>query len=232
MNGVEEILHNIKTMPSTMKKLGVIQFFSWFAFFTMWSMATPALTEHVFNSPKPDSDLITGDAYATADLAFNNAADLVGSAMGMYGLSSMAFALILTFIASRVNINRKLIHLVSLIIGGLGFIMMLYCDSATSLNLCFVAIGFAWGSILSMPYAMLSSTLDPNKMGVFMGLFNMFIVIPQIVAAVGGINFAYKTFLGDSIINTMLLAGISLIIAGLANLLITEPEAIKYQGDA
>ncbi len=232
MNGLNEIIHNIKTMPSTMKKLGIIQFFSWFAFFTMWSMATPALTEHVFNSPKPDSNLVTGDAYTTADLAFNNAADLVGSAMGMYGLSSMAFALILTFIASRVNINRKLIHLISLIIGGLGFIMMLYCDSATSLNLCFVAIGFAWGSILSMPYAMLSSTLDPNKMGVFMGLFNMFIVIPQIIAAVGGINFAYKTFLGDSIINTMLLAGISLIIAGLANLLITEPEAIKYQGDA
>lgn len=229
MNGLNEILDNIKSMPLTMKKLGVIQFFSWFAFFTMWSMATPALTEHVFNSPKPEAGSMSEEAYALADLAFNNAADLVGSAMGMYGLSSMAFALILTFITSKFNINRKLVHLVSLMIGGLGFIMMQYCDSVSMLNLCFVAIGFSWGSILSMPYAMLSSTIEPEKMGVFMGLFNMFIVIPQIVAAVGGINFAYKTFLGDEIINTMILAGISLVIAGFANLLITEPEAIKYQ---
>lgn len=231
MNGLREIFNNILEMPTTMKKLGVIQFFSWFAFFTMWSMATPALTEHVFNAPKPDSNLMNADAYAAADLAFNNAADLIGSAMGMYGLSSMAFALILTLIASRYNINRKIVHLASLMIGGMGFIMMQYCENASMLNLCFVAIGFAWGSILSMPYAMLSSTIDAKKMGVFMGLFNMFIVIPQIVAALGGINFAYKTFLGDSIINTMVLAGISLIIAALANLLITEPKAIRYQGE-
>jgi len=229
MNGLNEIITSISRMPSTMIKLGVIQFFSWFAFFTMWSMATPALTEHVFNSPKPDSNLITGDAYVAADLAFNNAADLVGSAMGTYGLSSMVFALILTFITSKYNINRKFVHLFSLLIGGLGFVMMQYCDNAISLNLCFAAIGFAWGSILSMPYAMLSSTIDPNKMGVFMGLFNMFIVIPQIVAALGAINFLYKTFLGEAIINTMILAGISLIIAAVANLLITDPQAIKYQ---
>lgn len=80
-----------------------------------------------------------------------------------------------------------------------------------------------------MPYAMLSSAIDPKKMGMYMGLFNMFIVIPQIVAAVGGINFAYKTFFGDSIINTMLLAGACLVISGLCNLLITNPAAIKYQ---
>jgi len=230
-NGVKEIFHNIIMMPTTMKKLGVIQFFSWFAFFTMWSMATPSLTEHVFKSPKPVSGTLGDSEYQAADLAYNNAADLVGSALGMYGLSSMAFALILTFLAYKYNINRKFIHMTSLIIGGIGFIMMQYCDNILMLNLCFVAIGFSWGSILSMPYAMLSSTIDPDKMGVFMGLFNMFIVIPQIFAALGGINFAYKTFLGDDIINTMLLAGISLIIAGLANLLISEPEAIKYLGE-
>ena len=79
---------------------------------------------------------------------------------------------------------------------------------------------------------MLSSTIDPKKMGIYMGLFNMFIVIPQIVAAVGGINFAYKTFFGDNIINTMLLAGSCLIIAGISNLLITDPSVIKYQASA
>lgn len=228
-NGVSEIFKNIMTMPRTMVKLGVVQFFSWFAFFTMWSMATPAITEHVFSAPKPDSKLITGEAYKIADLAYNNAADLVGSAMGTYGLTSMLFALLLTFITRSYNINRKLVHMASLIIGGLGFFLMLSTKDQTMLHLCFALIGISWGSILSMPYAMLSSAIDPKKMGMYMGLFNMFIVIPQIVAAVGGINFAYKTFFGDSIINTMLLAGACLIISGLCNLLITNPAAIKYQ---
>ncbi len=231
LNGLEEIFQNIVTMPKTMAKLGVVQFFSWFAFFTMWSMATPALTEHVFNAKKPEEGTVSPDAYALADLAYNNAADLVGSAMGMYGLSSMAFALLFTFVASKININRKFVHMGSLIIGGIGFIMMQFCTDAFMLNLCFVAIGISWGSILSMPYAMLSSAIDPNKMGVFMGLFNMFIVIPQILAAIGGVNLAY-TFLGDEVINTMIFAGISLCIAGLSTLLITNPNAIKYQSSS
>lgn len=236
MNGVSEIFKNIAGMPKTMVKLGVVQFFSWFAFFTMWSMATPALTEHVFNAAKPDGSLFNMNngseaaAYKAADLAYNNAADLVGSAMGTYGLSSMAFALILTFAASRVNINRKWVHLFSLIIGGLGFLMMTQAQDQSTLHLCFIAIGFSWGSILSMPYAMLSSAIDPNKMGLYMGLFNMFIVIPQILAAVG-LNIIYTTVFGEETINAMVLAGVCLIIAGLSNLLITNPNAIKYQGE-
>ncbi len=231
INGLQAIITNIITMPTTMKKLGVVQFFSWFAFFTMWTMATPALTEHVFNAPKPDSDSLSGAAYQAADLAYNNAADLVGSAMGTYGLTSMLFALILTFITRRYNINRKLVHMGSLFVGSLGFILMLSTKDQVMLNVCFACIGISWGSILSMPYAMLSSAIDPKKMGIYMGLFNMFIVIPQIIAAVGGINFAYKTFFGEAVINTMLLAGVCLIISGLSNLLITNPQAIKYQGE-
>ncbi len=228
VNGLKSIFENIFSMPRTMVKLGVVQFFSWFAFFTMWSMATPALTEHVYNSPKPDAGSMSADAYKVADLAYNNAADLVGSSMGVYGLSSMLFALILVFVSRSYNLNRKYVHLASLIIGGLGFFGMQYASETLHLNICFALIGFSWASILSMPYAMLSSTIDPKKMGVYMGLFNMFIVIPQIVAAIGGINFAYKTLFGDAVINTMLLAGLCLVIAGLSNLLITNPNAIKY----
>jgi len=226
--GFKEIFSNIFNMPLTMKKLGVIQFFSWFAFFTMWSMATPALTEYVFNSPKPVQDSMSEQAYVAADLAYNNAADIVGSAMGTYGLSSMLLALILVFLTNKININRKLTHLICLITGGIGFLLMTQCQSESMLNLCFALIGISWASILSMPYAMLSSAIKTDKMGVYMGIFNMFIVIPQIVAGAGGINFAYKTFFGDEIINTMVLAGASLIIAGLCNLLITKPEVIKY----
>ena len=245
---ITDLLESLKEMPSTMKKLGLIQFFSWFAFFTMWSLSTPALTEHVFKSPKPNSkeyakldangDELKNDQkevvflndskekeYKEKDKTYNNAADLVGSATGVYGLSSMAFALLLTFYTTKNKINRKYIHMGSLILGGLGFIYMFYATPST-LMYSFILVGFSWGSILSMPYAMLSSSVNPKKMGMMMGLFNMFIVIPQIIAALGGINFLYK-LIGVAHINAMLLAGISLIIAGLCNFLITDKNAIS-----
>ena len=112
-----------------------------------------------------------------------------------------------------------------LILGGFGFLLMYFIPNPKILTLSFILIGFAWGSILSMPYAMLSSSVDPNKMGVIMGIFNMFIVIPQIIAALGGINFL-SNLLGDESINSMIVAGISLIIAGFCNLLITNKNAI------
>jgi len=232
---ISDILGNIGSMPLTMKKLGVIQFFSWFAFFTMWSLANPALTEHVFHTPIPiasefDMTIVAqADAFNIANTAFQESSNLVGSAMGVYGLSSMVFALVLVFYTRKRRINRKYVHMISLILGGVGFILMHY-TSPENLKYCFVLIGFAWGSILSMPYAMLSSSVDPKKMGVIMGIFNMFIVIPQIIAALGGINFV-AGLLGDEAINAMTVAGISLIIAGLSTFLITNKNAISYQGD-
>ncbi|WP_299667726.1 MFS transporter [uncultured Polaribacter sp.] len=232
-NFIPDILNNIGSMPTTMKKLGVIQFFSWFAFFTMWSLANPALTEHVFNTPVPIetafnmADAVQGEAFKIANTKFQESSNLVGSAMGIYGLSSMVFALLLTFYTAKRNINRKYVHMFSLILGGVGFLLMNYA-SPENLKYCFVLIGFAWGSILSMPYAMLSSSVDPKKMGVIMGIFNMFIVIPQIIAALGGINYV-SSLLGEKAINAMTVAGISLVIAGFCNLLITNKNAISYQ---
>ncbi|MFD0991887.1 MFS transporter [Tenacibaculum geojense] len=231
---ISDIVNNIGSMPATMKKLGVVQFFSWFAFFTMWSMANPALTEHVFQTPVPVEANYNMDvpaqieAYNTANTAFQKSSNLVGSYMGVYGLSSMAFALFLAFYTSKRRINRKYVHMLSLILGGVGFIMMKFIPSHEYLNISFILIGFAWGSILSMPYAMLSSSVDPKKMGVIMGIFNMFIVLPQIVAALGGVNFV-SNLLGSEAINAMTVAGISLILGGLANLLIVNPNAITYQ---
>jgi maltose/moltooligosaccharide transporter len=245
---IPDLITSLKEMPSTMKKLGLIQFFSWFAFFTMWSLSTPALTEHVFNSPKPDVKeyarldaegkelkdankkvLFLNEAkeqeYKAKDKVYNDAADLVGSSTGIYGLSSMAFALLLSFYTLKNKINRKYIHMVSLILGGLGFLFMFFATPST-LFLSFILIGISWGSILSMPYAMLSSSVNPKKMGMMMGLFNMFIVIPQIIAALGGINFLYK-LIGEEHINAMILAGISLLIAGLCNFSIRDKNAIS-----
>jgi maltose/moltooligosaccharide transporter len=245
---IPDLITSLKEMPSTMKKLGLIQFFSWFAFFTMWSLSTPALTEHVFKSPKPDVkeyaklgtngkelkdenkkvlflDVAKEQEYKTKDKVYNDAADLVGSSTGVYGLSSMAFALLLSFYTLKNKINRKYIHMASLILGGLGFLFMFLATPST-LFLSFILIGISWGSILSMPYAMLSSSVNPKKMGMMMGLFNMFIVIPQIIAALGGINFLYK-LIGEEHINAMILAGISLLIAGLCNLSIRDKNAIS-----
>jgi maltose/moltooligosaccharide transporter len=228
----QEIKDSYSEMSGTMLKLGIIQFFSWFAFFTMWSMATPALTEHVFNAPAPLQKNFNMEIAAekthfeTLNLAFQNASDSVGSAMGLYGLSSMAFALLLTFYSSRMKVNRKWVHLFSLVCGGLGFISMSFLPNPSYLNFSFILIGFSWGSILSMPYAMLSSSVKEEKMGLMMGMFNMFIVIPQIIAALGGVNVLSKIF-GNGAIAPMLLAGTSLVIAGLCNLLITDPKVTK-----
>jgi maltose/moltooligosaccharide transporter len=219
-----------------MWKLGVVQFFSWFAFFTMWSFATPALTEHVYHAAMPQH----GDAdFDAKNHLYNQAANSVGSSMGMYGLSSMAFALLLTLVTAKKGINRRLIHMLSLLAGGLGFLLMtkangpvpnndpdsfVYITNDGILNLAFALIGISWGSILSMPYAILSSAVKPEKMGISMGIFNMFIVIPQIVAALGGINWAYKTILGHDIINTMVLAGIALILGALSTFMLPKQQ--------
>ena len=221
--GAGEILGFIREMPPVMAKLGAVQFFSWFAFFTMWSFATPALTEFVFGAPLPMEGV---EGYAAKSAAYNEAANAVSSAMGVYGLSSMVFALVLSVWTSRRGINRRMTHLVSLVLGGVGFLSMSWWTPETAGNLTwsFALIGLAWGSILSMPYAMLSGAIAPEKMGVGMGVFNMFIVIPQIVAALGGINWAYKTMLGDDAIQTMVLAGISLCVAGTLNLIIREND--------
>ena len=228
-----EVFGYIRSMPKTMIKLGVIQFFSWFAFFAMWSLANPALTEHVYQSPAPieaNFDFTNPNeeaAFQTQNTAFQKASNLVGSNMGVYGLSSMAFALLLSFYTAKRTINRRMIHMGSLFIGGFGFIAMYWFPDPSLLKYLFACVGIAWCSILSMPYAMLSSVVDTKKMGISMGVFNMFIVLPQIVAALNGVNFAASLF-GDAAVFALVAAGTSLFISGFCNLLITEKNAVRY----
>ncbi|MFM8685976.1 MAG: MFS transporter, partial [Bacteroidota bacterium] len=227
LHGIQEIFAQMGHMPAVMWRLGLVQFFSWFAFFTMWSFATPALTEHVFGAPMPDAGAADYDA---AFGAYNVAANKVGSAMGLYGLSSMGFALILTLVTAVRSINRRLIHGLSLTSGAMGFGLMALAGPQYPelLNLSFGLIGLAWGSILSMPYAILSSHVAPDRMGISMGLFNMFIVIPQIVAALGGVNWAYKFIFGEAVVHTMSLAGLSLLLGALSGLVL--PGTKQSQG--
>jgi len=226
-HGIQEIFVQMGQMPAVMWRLGLVQFFSWFAFFTMWSFATPALTEHVFGAPMPDAGAADYDA---AFGAYNVAANKVGSAMGLYGLTSMGFALVLTLVTAVRSINRRFIHGLSLTFGAMGFGLMALAGPQYPelLNLSFGLIGLAWGSILSMPYAILSSHVAPERMGISMGLFNMFIVIPQIVAALGGVNWAYKFIFGEAVVHTMSLAGLSLLLGALSVLVL--PGTKQSQG--
>ena len=169
-NFASEIIGHVLHMPAQMRSLGVVQFFSWLAFFSMWSMATPGLTEHVFKAPAPNPAAFDmaipaqAAAFQSANAAFQDAADLVGSYMGYYGLSSMLVALLLSFIAARRPLNRKAVHAVSLVLGGIGFLSMWAVPNPAWLILSFALVGVAWASILSMPYALLSSCVPAQKL--------------------------------------------------------------------
>ena len=139
----KDFIQSISSMSSNMLKLGLIQFFSWFAFFTMWSMATPALTDYVFHAPAPNKTEYNLEIssqkleFEHLNGVYQNAADQVGSDMGVYGLSSMAFALIVVFYSAKRSVNRKFIHLSSLVLGGIGFIYMKFIPDPSYLWICF-----------------------------------------------------------------------------------------------
>lgn len=227
---VAEVLHHVIHMPAQMRRLGAVQFFSWLAFFAMWSMATPGLTEHVFKAPAPDPaafDMAVpaqAAAFQSANAAFQDAADLVGSYMGYYGLSSMLVALLLSLYAARLPLNRRAVHAGSLVLGGLGFLSMWFVPQPGWLILSFALVGVAWASILSMPYALLSSHVPADRMGIYMGIFNMFIVIPQIVAATL-LGPVLRAFFGNQPIFALVISGASLLLAALSLLRVQEHTA-------
>jgi maltose/moltooligosaccharide transporter len=191
-------------------------------------MSTPALTEHVFKTPAPNANLFDmtvaaqAEAYKVADAAFQNSANLVGSYSGYYGLSSMLVALLLSFYAANFVLNRRRVHFVSLVLGGIGFFSMSVVSAPVYLIGSFALVGVAWASILSMPYALLASSIDHKKMGLYMGIFNMFIVIPQIVAATL-LGPVLKNVFGNQSIYALIISGASLIIAAICLIGVREP---------
>jgi len=234
---VGEILHDIAHMPRQMLAIGTVQFFSWLAFFSMWSMATPALTEHVFKAPAPDpaaydmADAAQAAAFAAANGGFQDAADLVGAYMGYYGLSSMAVALALSFYAARRPLNCRAVHFGSLLLGGLGFLSMAWVPHPAYLAGSFALVGVAWASILSMPYALLASSVDAKKMGISMGIFNMFIVLPQIVAATL-LGPVLRSVFDSQAIFALVISGGSLVLAALCLVRVREPAAMHAPVEA
>ncbi|AVP98261.1 MFS transporter [Ahniella affigens] len=227
---VAEIIHDILHMPSQMLRIGAVQFFSWLAFFSMWSMATPALTEAVFKAPAPNPANFAMNVpeqaaqFNAANGAFQNAADLVGVYMGYYGLASMVIALLLSFYAARRPLNCRAVHFASLIAGGIGFLSMAFFSNPQWLVVSFCLVGVSWASILSMPYALLAGSVEPKKMGGYMGIFNMFIVIPQIVAATA-LGPTIRDVFGNQSIYAMVISGGSLMVGALLLAFVREAKA-------
>ncbi len=194
------IFTDFKNMPLTMRQLSWVQFFSWFGLFGMWVYATPAIAHHIYGL----------DLHDTHSTAYQNAGDWVGILFGVYNAISAIYAFFLPAIAKK--FSRKKTHAFSLIIGGLALLSMYFAPNENWLILSMVGIGIAWASILAMPYAILAGSIPPKKMGVYMGIFNFFIVIPQIInALIGGPMVKY--LYGDNPIYALVASGFSFLIA-------------------
>ena len=197
-----QIFTDFGNMPKTMKQLGLVQFFTWFALFGMWVYATPAIAHHVYNLPLTDTHSAT----------YNEAGDWVGIIFGVYNGISAIFAFFLPAIALK--FGRKTTHAISLICGGLGLISIYFIHDPKLLIISMIGVGIAWASILSMPYAILAGAIPAKKMGVYMGIFNFFICMPQIINALLG-GPIVKYFYNDNPIYAIVTSGVALIIAAL-----------------
>ncbi len=209
--GLVHIVKDFHGMPKTMIQLAYVQFFSWFALFAMWIYTTPAVTSYLYQ---------TND---TTSAAYNEGANLVSNLFGVYnGIAAIA-ALFLPILARYTS--RRITHMIALACGGVGLISFYFVSNPSYLWYSMIGVGIAWASILSIPYAMLSGSLPSEKMGYYMGVFNFFIVIPQIVAAtVLGILLRY-VFNGESIY-ILVTGGVAMILAGLLNLIVKDEDEV------
>jgi maltose/moltooligosaccharide transporter len=205
--GVKETYSGVMHMPRVMKQLASVQFFTWFGLFCMWIFTTLAVTKHLYH---------TTDAKSAA---FNEGANFVGEAFAMYSGVSAIFSLLLPAVARKVG--RKLTHMLCLVIGGLGLISVAFITEPWMFLVSMVGVGIAWTSILSVPYAMLAGSIPSHKMGHYMGVFNAFIVLPQVCASLG-LPAIMKQFPALDPLNVVVLGGVLLIIGGLLTLRVSD----------
>lgn len=206
-NAMVEIMDDLNHLPPTMKKLAIIQFFSWFALFSMWIYTTPALAQHIYNTEDATSE------------AYNKMGNWVGVLFAWYNGFAALFAFLLPVLARKYS--RPVAHMIALVAGGLGLISFYFFKNENLLILSMAGIGFAWASILAMPYAILTRSLKQKKMGVYMGIFNFFIVLPQILAATLLGVFTRSLFSGDAIF-TIVTGGCSMLIAAFLSMRLKE----------
>ncbi len=207
---VTTILGDLQAMPGAMRRLALVQFFSWFALFAMWIYAGPAVAATHFGSSDPQS------------AAYNDGANWVGVLFAAYNGFAALAAIVIPWVVRRVGLRVG--HLVNVWLGAVGLLSFLFIRDPQWLLLSMVGVGFAWASILSLPYALLSDSLPAEKMGIYMGIFNFFIVVPQLVAA-SVLGVLLKLAFGNQPIMALALGAASLVLAGLCVLRVPEPSA-------
>ena len=205
--GFAEIVRGIGTMPKTMVQLAIVQFFTWAAFFSMWLYTTPAIAANAFGTSDPSTK------------GYQDAGDWVGVMFMVYnGVSALA-AFLLPLLAAK--IRRKNTHLICLILGGAGLLSIYFIQDQWILLVPMVLVGLAWASTLTMPYSILSGSLPAHKMGFYMGVFNFFVVIPQLIAA-SILGYLLRSVFNNQAVYALLIGGISMILAGLLNVIVTD----------
>lgn len=207
-SGLVSIITDLYRMPKTMGQLAIVQFFSWFALFSLWIYTTAAVTSTIYGTSDTTSEL------------YNEGANLVSGMFGWYNLFAAVFGLLLLPFLARV-FNRKITHSISLVAGGLGLLSFFIISNPQHLIFSMIGIGLAWASILAMPYAILTGSLPTGKMGVYMGIFNFFIVIPQILAATI-LGFMVSTLFEGQSIYALLTGGCSLFVAAVLILFVED----------
>ena len=208
---VFDIFKDFKNMPEAMKQLGVVQFCSWIALFSMWVYSTPAIAHHIYGTAIDDN----------SSKAYQDAANQVGYIFGIYNGVSAIYALMLPTIASK--IGKKATHAISLACGGIGLLSIYFISNPDLLPYCMVGVGMAWASILAMPYALLAGAIPIHKMGVYMGIFNFFITFPQIVNGVFG-GLIVKYIYGSNTIYALVFAGLFMIIGAFSVMFVKEQK--------
>ncbi len=210
-NGFVTILNDFQDMPRTMKQLAWVQFFSWFALFAMWIYTTAAVTSHIYGTTD------------TASALYNEGANWVGVGFAAYNGVAAVVAFAIPVLARRSS--RKVAHAICLLCGAAGLLSIFVLKDPRYLLGSMVGVGIAWASILSMPYAILTGSLPPSKMGYYMGVFNFFIVIPQIVAA-AVLGFFVGRFFGGEAIYALLIGGVSLVLAAALTLRVQDEDDV------
>lgn len=211
-HAISEIFGGFAKMPKTMMQLAVVQFFSWIGLFSMWIYTTSAVADNVFN---------TTDAQSSA---YQEAGNYVGIMFAVYnGVSALA-AFLLPVLAKATS--RKFVHLICLVIGGISLASIFLITTKELLILPMIGIGIAWASILTMPYSILAGALPADKMGYYMGVFNFFVVIPQIVSGLL-LGFLTQEFFDGHTVKTIMLGGFCMILAGLLTLIVKDDVVKK-----
>jgi len=215
-NGFVTVLNDFQDMPHTMRQLAWVQFFSWFALFAMWIYTTPAVTRHLYGTTDTSSAL------------YNEGANWVGVGFATYNGVAAVVAFLIPALARRTS--RRAAHAICLVCGALGLLSIFVLEDPRFLLGSMLGVGVAWASILAMPYAILTGSLPPSKMGYYMGVFNFFIVIPQIIAA-AILGFLVGRLFGGEAIYALAVGGGSLLLAAALTLRVEDRDEVKERDD-